>query len=227
MKQITKIIIYIFLFSLPGFVFAMSSTNYKINADVIGASGELGSSASYKITDTFGESVAGIGSSASYSLEQGFQYMINTGISLTVDSNAKNLGSVVPGSAVTGQSTLGVVTDSWGGYDLLISENNAMLHTDAVTTIPDYSCAISSPCAWTGNGFGFTIISGSDVEAKWGTNPNYNYAAVPLSDTIFHSKAGYTSGEDETVVGYNVLPVSSQKAGIYSNIILFTVLAKL
>ena len=71
----------------PGAVFAMGSANYKIDADVIGASGALGSSTNYKLNDTMGEPVAGIGSSASYKLQQGFQYMVNTGISLTVDSS--------------------------------------------------------------------------------------------------------------------------------------------
>ena len=152
----------------PGAVFAMGSANYKIDADVIGASGALGSSTNYKLNDTMGEPVAGIGSSASYKLQQGFQYMVNTGISLTVDSNTQNLGSVNPGSSANGQSTITVITDSWGGYDVLLSENHAMLNTDAVTTIPDYSCAINNPCVWSGNGFGFTVLSGTGVEAKWG-----------------------------------------------------------
>ncbi len=226
MKHLIKIIAIIFI-GAPGFVFAMGSTNYKINADVIGASGALGSSTNYKLNDTLGEPVIGIGSSANYQLQQGFQYMINTGISLTVDSNTKNLGSVNPGSSVAGQSVLTVTTDSWGGYDLLVDENHALLHTDAVTEIPDYSCTIGSPCTWSGNGFGFTVLSGTDVEAKWGTNPNYNYAAVPLAATIFHTKAGYASGGDQTTVGYNVAPAISQMAGTYSNAIVFTVLAKL
>ena len=153
--------------------------------------------------------------------------MINTGISLTVDSNTQNLGTVNPGSAVNAQSTLTVQTDSWGGYDLLLNENHAMLHSDAVTTIYDYTCNISSPCAWSGNGFGFTVLSGTSIEAKWGSNPNYNYAATPLSATVFHSKSGYTSGGDQTVVRYNIAPGASQKAGAYSNIITYTALAKL
>ena len=226
MKHLIKIIAIVFIVA-PAAVFAMGSANYKIDADVIGASGALGSSTNYKLNDTLGEPVAGIGSSANFKLQQGFQYMINTGISLTVDSNTKNLGSVNPGSSVAGQSTLTVTTDSWGGYDLLVDENHAMLHTDAVTEIPNYSCTIGSPCAWSGNGFGFTVISGTDVEAKWGTNPNYNYAAVPLAATIFHTKAGYASGGDETVVGYNVAPSLTQKSGTYSNAIIFTVAAKL
>ena len=227
MKQMVKFIIIIVFIFASGEVFAMSSANYKINADVIGASGELGSSTNYKLNDTLGESVIGIGSSANYEVQQGFQYMINTGISLIINSNTADLGLANPGSLVQGQSTLGVTTDSWGGYDLLISENHSMLHTDAVTTIADYACAINNPCLWSGNGFGFSVISGSDVEAKWGTNPDYKYAAVPFSDTVFHSKAGYVSGEDETVVEHNVSPSATQKAGVYSNTILYTALAKL
>jgi hypothetical protein len=227
MKHLIKIFVLIIFAFAASEVFAMSSSNYQINADVIGASGALGSSANYQLNDTLGEPVIGIGSSANYELQQGFQYMINTGISLTVDSNTKDLGSVAPGSSVQGQSVVEVTTDSWGGYDLLISENHSLLHTDAVTTINDYSCAISSPCAWSGYGFGFTVYSGTDVEAKWGSDPNFNYAAIPLADTIFHSKGGYFSGADGTVVQYNVAPISSQKSGTYSNIILYTALAKL
>ena len=124
MKQTIKFIIILTFIFATREVFAMGSANYKINADVIGASGELGSSTNYRLSDTLGESVAGIGSSTNYKAQQGFQYMINTGISLTVDSNTVNLGSAVPGSLVQGQSTLQVTTDSWGGYDLLISENH-------------------------------------------------------------------------------------------------------
>jgi len=92
MKQLIKYIIAIIFLCAPVVVFAMGSANYKINADVVGVSGALGSSSNYKLNDTMGEAVAGIGSSASYKLQQGFQYMVNTGISLTVDSNTKNLG---------------------------------------------------------------------------------------------------------------------------------------
>ena len=227
MKYLIKIFVLIIFAFAASEVFAMSSSNYQINADVIGASGALGNSTNYQLNDTLGEPVIGVGSSANYELQQGFQYMINTGISLIVDSDTKNLGSVNPGSSVQGQSTIGVTTDSWGGYNLLISENHSLLHTDTVTAINDYSCDISNPCVWSGYGFGFTVYSGTDVEVKWGSDPDFNYAAVPLVDTIFHSKSGYSSGDDETVVQYNVAPSSSQKSGSYSNVILFTALAKL
>jgi hypothetical protein len=222
-----NIIAVCFLLIAPSAVFAMSSDNYSISADVIGASGSIGSSTSYQLNDTLGEPVVGIGTSSNFTAQQGFQYMVNTGISFTVDSNTQDFGTVVPGSSVSGQSTLTVTTDSWGGYDVMVSENHAMLHSDAITTISDYSCSIAVPCIWSGNGFGFTILSGSGVDAKWGTNPNYKYAAAPVSATAFHLKNGYSSGGDQTVVGYKVAPSVTQQSGAYSNIITYTALAKL
>ena len=227
MNNVIKIIFLITLFVFPISVFAMGSANYKINADAIGTGGSLGASTNYQLSDTLGEPVTGIGSSTNFVAEQGFQYMVSTGISLTIDSNTQNLGTVTPGASATGQSTLTVTTDSWGGYDLLASENHGLLHTDAVTTIPDYASAISAPSTWSGNGFGLTVLSGTGVEGKWGSNPNYAYAAVPTSATVFHTKTGYTSGGDQTVVGYYVAPSSSQKSGTYSNIITYTALAQL
>jgi hypothetical protein len=102
-----------------------------------------------------------------------------------------------------------------------------MTHTDAVTTIPFYSGTISSPTPWSGVGLGFTITSGTNVEAKWGADPNYNYAGFPGSDAKIHEKTGYKSGEDDTVIGYKVDAASSQKSGIYSNMITYTAMTKL
>jgi hypothetical protein len=226
-KIIFLLFLLAFLFSQGNDVFAMSSANYKIDADVIGVTGGPGSSDNYKLFDTAGEPVIGIGQSLNYKIKAGFAYMINYSLSLSIDSNTKNLGNVDPGSSVQGQSTLTVTTDSWGGYDILINENHSLLHTDTVTTIADYSCPIAAPCSWSGNGFGFTVNSGTGVEAKWGTDPNYNYAAIPLSGTIFHTKTGYTSGADNTVVGYNLAVSGAQRSGTYSNFVTYTAVAKL
>lgn len=219
-------VIFIILF-FPISVLAMSSANYKIDADVIGVAGELGSSTNYKLTDTLGEPVIGIGQSTNYQMQAGFWYMVNFIISLQVDSNTVNLGTLTPGTPVVGQSVLTVTTDSWGGYDLLASQNHQMTHTDTVTTIPNYSCDIANPCLWSGVGLGFTIKSGTGVESKWGITPNFNFAYFPLVDTIFHEKTGYTSGGDVTTVGYELDVTTTQKSGNYSNIITYTAMTKL
>jgi hypothetical protein len=224
MKKAVKILL-IFLF--PLFCSAATSENYKINADVIGIGGALGSSENYRLTDTLGEPIIGVGTSENYKTKAGFWYMAGTSLSLVVDSNTKDLGSIDPGTPVTAESTLGVTSDSWGGYDLLVSEDQKMTHTDLATTVDDYFCSIASPCLWSGTGLGFTVKSGTGVEAKWGTTPNFKYAAFPLSDTIFHEKTGYSSGADNTAVEYKIDTPGTQKSGDYSNVITYTAIAKL
>lgn len=224
-KYFFEILTVLLLF--PFSCLAVYSTNYQINADVIGIAGGTGSSESYSLTDTAGEPIIGIGQSDSYQLQAGFWYMVNYVISLQIDSNTVNLGTITPGTPVTGQSLITVTTDSWGGYDLLASQNHSMTHTDTITNIPDYSCSIFSPCLWTGTGLGFTIESGTGVDSKWGTSPNFKYAYLPNSDTIFHEKTGYTSGGDETTVGYKLDVPSTQKSGDYSNIVTYTAMTKL
>lgn len=205
----------------------MESESFKINADVVGIGGDLGSSESYVLTDTVGETIIGPSNSENYGAQQGFWQMIGTEISLSIDSNTVDLGLVNPANSAEGQSVLSVITDAWGGYDLYINENHPLLHNDAVTEIEDISCEISSPCLWSGYGFGFTVKSGTGVDIKWGSSPNYKYAKVPLTATNFHNKTGYKSGIDETAVGYKVVPKPTQKSGRYSNIIVYTAVAKL
>jgi hypothetical protein len=205
----------------------MESESFKINADVVGIGGDLGSSENYVLTDTVGETVIGLSDSENYGAQQGFWQMMGTGISLTIDSNTFDLGLVNPTNSAEGQSVLSVITDAWGGYDLYINENHPLLHNDAVTEIEDISCEISAPCLWSGYGFGFTVKDGTGVDGKWGSSPNYKYAKAPLTATNFHDKIGYKSGIDETTVGYKVAPNSTQKSGVYSNIIVYTAIAKL
>jgi len=225
MKIISSLIFCLFLFSEN--VLASSSANYRIESDVIGIGGNSSGSASYNISDTLGQSVIGLGTSTNYKVQEGFWHTVNFSISLAVDSHNLNLGTITPGTPVNEQTTISVITDAWGGYDLLVSQNHAMTHTDAVTTIADYACAIANPCAWSGNGLGFTVNSGTNVEVKWGTSPNYNYAYFPLSQTVFHAKGGYLSGVDQTAVGYRLDVPATQRSGQYSNIITYTAMAKL
>jgi hypothetical protein len=222
-----KISILSLLIIFPLFCSAATSENYKIDADVIGIGGVLGSSESYKLTDTLGEPIIGVGTSESYKTKAGFWYMTGTSLSLVVDSNTKNLGNIDPGTPVNAESTLSVTSDSWGGYDLLANEDQKMTHTDLTTTIDDYSCSISLPCLWSGTGLGFTIKSAAVVNPKWRDGLNFKYAAFPSADTIFHEKNGYSSGADNTVVEYKIDTPASQKAGDYSNIITYTAIAKL
>ncbi len=228
-KMKTRIIYFFIFFAaiLPLACQGMNSENYKIDADVIGDGGQTGTSGNYKLTDTIGEEVIGIGESANYKSKAGFWHMVATTISLVVDSNTVNLGTVTPGTPITGESALTVTTDAWGGYELYVNQNHSMTHTDATTTIPEYSCAISSPCLWSGTGLGFTVKSGTEVDAKWGSSPNYKYAYFPNTSTKFHETSQYISGGNETAIEYKLDVSSSQKSGDYSNIITYVAMEKL
>jgi hypothetical protein len=150
---------------------------------------------------------------------------VNTYLTLTVDSNTKDLGSLLPGSPITGQTTIDVTTDSWNGYTLSAVKNHKMLHTDTTTTIDDHNGTVATPLLWSAPnnlGFGFTLISGTGIESKWGSSPNYKYAGFPDVSTEIHAKPNYKSEADETVVGYKVDVQSDQKSGAYSATITYT-----
>jgi hypothetical protein len=203
----------------------MSSDNFRINADSINAGGGYGSSDSYALNSTLGEIATGVGASGTYKMKAGFWQMVNTYLILTVDDNTKDLGSLLPGSPITGQTTVDVTTDSWNGYALNVSKDHKMRHTNTSTTIDDHNGTIATPLLWSSPnnlGFGFTIISGTSVESKWGSNPDYKYAAFPDVATTAHSKPDYKSTADETVIGYKVDVPSDQKSGSYSATITYT-----
>jgi hypothetical protein len=215
----------IFIF-FPLVTLAMGSANYKIDVDVINSGGGDSSSANFSTSDSIGESFVGTGSSANYAVGEGFEASLVFGISLSLDSATKNLGAGAPGAQLTGTTVATVTTDAWGGYDLYISKDKELTHTDTVSTISSIACTIASPCLWPGSGFGFTVKTGTSVEPKWYTNPNYYYAAIPNSSTVFHTKEGYTSGGNDTTIEYKA-DIGWQKTGLYANTVTYTAVAKL
>jgi concanavalin A-like lectin/glucanase superfamily protein len=142
---------------------------------------------------------------------------------------AQTMPNVTPGSSTTYATDCVVRTDA-GGYDLYIQEPDLLTHSDGHTTIPAISSTIASPAAWvegTTQGFGFTVTNGTQVEGKWGTSPNYDYAAVPSSATDFHSRDGFTQGLPETTsLQFRADTATSQKAGTYTATIIYTATLK-
>ncbi len=232
MKRLYIIAIAFISIIVPHIGSAATDGVYTITVDNVGfAGGELSTDGTYGLMDTIGEPVVGIGVSEDYTAQAGFWYMVNNTLSLVLDSNIQDLGSIAPGVPNTGSTLATVTTDSAGGYDLLISQDHDLLHAgDSTTTIPAFTGSIATPSAWTDGtdvGLGFTVTDGTDVEAKWGVTPDFNYAAIPTTDTVFHEKVGYTSGGDDTTVGYQIDVVSTQKSGTYTNTVTVTAIAKL
>ena len=217
------------LLAVPMFVFAATDGTYNITVDNIGfAGGEESGDGTYDLSDTIGTPLVGLGTSTNYKTQDGFWFMVNDTIALALDSNTKDLGTITPGSPNTATTTATVTTDAGGGYELLISENQSLTHTvDGVTTITDYAGTIATPTTWSGTGLGFTVTNGSGVAAKWGTAPNNNYAGIPGTGTVFHDKAGFTSGGDDTIIEYKADVPSTQRSGTYTNTVTYTAISKL
>lgn len=144
-------------------------------------------------------------------------------------TSAFTLPNVTPGQSQTYAMDAVVKTDA-GGYDLYIQRPKPLTHTDGATTIPDIGGSIASPGAWTEGvtkGFGFTLTGGTNLEAKWGSSPNYAYAPLPSVATIYHSRTGLTGGAFETTtIQYRADTQSQQKQGTYSTTVIYTATIK-
>jgi hypothetical protein len=138
---------------------------------------------------------------------------------------AFTLPNVSPGISQIYSADAVVRTDA-GGYDLYIQAPALLKHTDNVTTIPMATATIGTPAIWTEGttkGLGFTLTAGTSLEGKWGTNPNYAYAGIPNTATVYHSRTGLNGGIPElTTLQFRADTAPSQKAGVYTTTIIYT-----
>jgi hypothetical protein len=138
---------------------------------------------------------------------------------------AFTMPNITPGQSQTYSADAAVRTDA-AGYDLYIQAPRPLTHTDTSTTIPGVSGSIASPAAWSEGatkGVGFSVTAGTQVESKWGTGPNYNYAALPTDATLYHSRTGLDSVIAElTTLQFRADTIPSQKNGTYSTSVIYT-----
>ncbi len=138
---------------------------------------------------------------------------------------AFTLPNITPGISQTYSADAVVRTDA-GGYDLYIQAPTLLTHTDTTTTVPMISASIATPAAWsegTTKGLGFSLTAFTGLDAKWGTNPNYSYAGIPNTATVYHSRTGLTGGIPElTTLQFRADTTPSQKQGTYSTTIIYT-----
>jgi hypothetical protein len=134
--------------------------------------------------------------------------------------SAQTIPQVTSGISQTSLTDITIRTDG-PGYNLAINEDHDLLHTDTVTTIGAVPALVSAPASWNEGitkGLGFTLIAGNQLESKWGTSPNFNYAALPLSSTTFHTRPGYTAASpDATTMQFRLDTSPTQKSGKYSD----------
>ena len=150
------------------------------------------------------------------------------GISLTVNKNEVNLGSLVPGSTQqrgTGDVTATVATNKTTGWELSISD------TDTTVTLANGSDNfVAFSGTYAGSGSDITAETSNDVWgyklSSWNTN---NYAGLPASNAPQKIKevTGSATGGSETVTLVAATkPGSTLPAGTYTGSITFTAITK-
>ncbi|MDP9211958.1 MAG: hypothetical protein M3N59_01635 [bacterium] len=204
--------------------FSASSPSYRLDDATLNSFGGTASSPDYELTSSGGEPFVGPGVSESYKFNAGYVAQLEHSITLTLDSTTKTIPEVDPGSSETAETTASVYTDA-AGYTLSVRQDHDLRHEDGSTTIPAIAGTIASPTPWnegTTEGFGFTLTAGTSLDSKWGTSPNFEYAAFPASNTIIHTKPGYVNAYDDTTLQYRLDVSPVQLPGSYSSHITFS-----
>lgn len=208
--------------------FSMSSGSYQIDNGATNNFGGDANSSQYKLTSSGGEAFIGPGSSETYRFNAGYVASLEHSITLTLDSLAVTIPQVTPGTSRTATSVVSVFTDA-AGYSLSARQDRDLTHDNGSAAIPGVGATIASPATWiegTTKGLGFTLTAGSSIESKWGTNPNYNYAAFPADSTVIHDKPLYQNTYDDTTVQYRVDVLATQLPGRYRNNVTFNAVVK-
>ncbi len=204
--------------------FSATSPDYRLDDATLNSFGGTATSPDYELTSSGGEPFIGPGVSESYKFNAGYVASLEHSITLTLDSTTKTIPEVDPGTSETATTTVSVYTDA-AGYTLSVRQDHDLTHADGSTTIPGVSGTIASPAAWSEGateGLGFTLTSGTSLDPKWGTSPNFNYAAFPESNTVIHNKPDYLNAYDDTVVQYRLDVSPTQLPGSYSNNVTFS-----
>jgi hypothetical protein len=157
-------------------------------------------------------------------------------LTLDVDSATMAFGSLLPGSVITGTTVTTVTTNYPNGYSLAVhdgSDTNSALVQGGVY-IADYTGTIVTPTLWPvpgDTGLGICVYITDPVDGKnttqWGAGTEEGdslnqYAGVPESATIIHSKTGSPTSSNNTSIGYKLVVPNIQKTGAYSGIVTYT-----
>lgn len=220
----------IFFTTLSQLVYAdtLTSPTFEIKMGTVNITGGSKSSASYKLTDTVGQTFQGRFDSAGYVIKAGFQYIYTLiPFTFTISNLDLNYGSLVAGTPSLLTNILTVTTGSAFGYTVRAIEDHSLRLTSGVTTIPDTSCDLASPCTqtdatpWTDNGrygFGYNI-QGTDVDITDFVDNSY-FRSFPIQNidqpALVMSRSGVATNSAATVT-YKVNVSGSQAAGTYQN----------
>lgn len=166
----------------------MSSTNYTIFADSVDSGGVLSTGGAYSLQDTVGESPVGSTSSSVYEVIGGYQAMDWSVLSMDIDTNAINLGTLSVSAVATSPAIVSVTADASSGYVLSVggvSGSSFADVTDGSVTAgsEEYGVAVS----------GFDAAFGDDRAIAIGLNLASSSTPVVGSQTTLTFKASRAS----------------------------------
>lgn len=163
---------------------------------------------------------------------------VQTAITLTMGTSTLSIGSLTPGAPVFTTTSATVATNNATGHTLQANRNSVtstMVHSDAVTTFPDYT-------AWNGSNSTTTNILGANLHFKvaftgtnsglyssafWGPNDtdgasNAAYAGFPSTSQTIASTSTFNSNNQVAVIRVRADAPATQKSGAYSGGTTFT-----
>lgn len=208
----------------------LKSPTFEIQMSTVNITGgrKTNPSGSIILTDTVGQTFQGRFDSNGFVILAGFQY-INTLIPFTFKISDLDIdfGSLAINIPSLQSNELTITTGSAFGYTVKAIEDHPLRMSNGVTTIPDTSCDLATPCIqtdadiWSDNartGFGYNM-SGTDVDTNDFQNSNY-YRPFPVQNVdqpaIVMSKGGVATSSAATVT-YKVNIDGNQAAGTYQN----------
>jgi hypothetical protein len=117
-----------------------TSPSYQLQSDSVNVGGGFSASASYESESTMGEIATGRSTSTVFGMLAGFQQMQASFISMSVPDNVSLTPELpgITGGTSTGSTTVTVISDSPGGYQLSIVASQAPAMQTGFATIPDY-----------------------------------------------------------------------------------------
>ena len=144
-----------------------------------------------------------------------------------------DLGSLTPGTPVTGSSTCAATTNASSGYNLKVKKDNA-----GATMNDGSGHDISDKTAWdsgtpngalyTGTGLGFRVKATGTTSTHnstwWGsddTDANAKFAGFPASYDTIMNHTSYSATSTDTVIGYKLDVPTTQPSGSYTGTITF------
>jgi len=181
---------------------------------------------------------------ATTSSVQTIMLYVTSTITLTLATSTVNLGTLTPGTAITGNTSLTVVTNEYTGWNLQVKRDDGDstldLDADGSVNFPDATAwNYSSPNATTspevGANLSFRVLNtGTDAalynSSWWGTDdtaPNALYAGFPATNQQIATVASYVGATQNVAYGFRADAPGTQQSGQYTGTVTFTAITNL